>query len=171
MKQCGFTLLETIIVLAIMTMFFAVSIPFFSRFMENTKLETSARSVTSALRIARMYAITKNANYYVKFDKTAAPNEYYVYYYELPIPPGTLTIVDKRYKLPTGISFFAPAPSLISDEIEFTADGGDSAWFKPTGELVEVPFNTSVVIADEQTDTANFKTITVERTTGRVRID
>lgn len=171
MKCRGFTLLETIIVLAIMTMFFAVSIPFFSRFTEGAKLDTAARGITSALRIARGSAITNNTNYYVFFDKTVTPNEYYVYYYAPPIPPGTLTISDKKYKLPAGILFYAPAPSLVPDEIGFTADGGDRACFKPTGELDETSSDTSVVIADAETATANYKKITVERTTGRARID
>ncbi len=165
MKYRGFTLLETIIVLAIMTMFFAISIPFFSRFTESTKLETSARGITSALRTARTYAITNNEDYYVKFDKIVTPSEYYVYHYVPPISSGTLTIVDRKYKLPAGISFYAPKE--IGNEIKFT---DSSACFKPTGELNETSTDPSVTIADEQTGTANFKKISVEKTTGRARI-
>ncbi|MBU4376861.1 MAG: GspH/FimT family pseudopilin [Candidatus Omnitrophica bacterium] len=151
MKNRGFTLLETIIVLAIMTMFFAVSVPLFSKFTERTKLDTTARSIVSALRLARTYAITNNENYYVKFDKIVTPNEYYVYYYKQ--PGNVMTIVDKEYKLPVGISFGA-----LTD---FT---GSQVVFKPTGE-VEVEGTIPV------TDGTDTKLINVEKTTGRARIE
>lgn len=152
MEDRGFTLLETIIVLAIMTMFFVISIPLFSKFAEKTKLETSARSVTSALRTARVYAITNNTNYYVIFDAATDPDSYFV------SEDGTNS-KDKREKLPIGISFGA---------IGFTYGGGPTACFKSTGELNESANDTTLTISDTE---GNIKTITVERTTGRVQID
>jgi len=153
MKNHGFTLLETIIVLAIMTMFFAVSIPFFSRFTESTKLETSARGVTSALRIARTYAITNNAPYYVFFETIDNEPSYYVSSLDEPIPTAPTNVEDKIYKLPVGISFSSIVFGITTRAV-----------FKPTGEVNDAG---SVLI----TDGTNTKTINVEATTGRARID
>lgn len=143
MKNHGFTLLETIIVLAVMTMFFVISIPLFTRFTESTKLETAARSVTSALRTARTYAIANNADRFVVFDTSANPNVYFVS--EDGANPN-----EKRDKLPAGISFSAPPASVR---------------FVSTGEAGAA---VSLILRDSSNNT---KTIDVERTTGRARMD
>lgn len=153
MKNHGFTLLETIIVLAVMTMFFAISIPLFTRFTENTKLETAARSVTSALRTARTYAITNNVPYYVFFVTINSEPSYYVSSSDEAVPATPVGVVDKIYKLPVGISFGA------------TVFGATTrVAFKSTGEVNDAG---TVSIADD----TNTKTISVEKTTGRARID
>lgn len=151
MKQTAFTLLETIIVLAIITMFFAISIPLFSRLTESAKLDTSARSIASVLRTARGYAISSNQDCDVRFND---PNlgDYQVFGY---ISPGVTGIIDKIYKLPTGIKF--------DNIIGFT---GSIARFSSTGMLDEDD-DASIDV----TDGDNFITITVERTTGRARIE
>ncbi len=153
MKRRAFTLLETMIVLAIMAVFFAVSVPFFSGFTERTKLETSARSIVSVLRTARAYAIANNADYYAVCDTSTVPESYYV-------SADSVNAVDKKNKLPAGISF---------DIVGFTkGTAGTSAAFKATGELDEIAKETFVIIKDKE---GNTKTIKVERTTGRARID
>lgn len=165
MKKHGFTLLELIIVLAIMIMFFGISIPLFSKLTESTKLETATRSVASTLSTARGYAITNNADYYVFFDLMTGPHSYFI----SNVADGS-TVIEKRYKLPTGIYFFRPDYILDGSEeaIEFT---DDTACFKPTGELNEVPANTSVYVANGPGSGADSKQITVEKTTGRVRVN
>jgi prepilin-type N-terminal cleavage/methylation domain-containing protein len=151
MRQKAFTLLETIIVLVIMTVFFAISIPLFSRplfsrLTESTKLRTSARSVASVLRAARGYAISNNADYFVVFDDAPTPNEYF-------ISADGANPVEKRYKLPIGITL--------------AFDGGSQAQFTPTGELEDTD-DRNIVLNDND---GNTITITLERTTGRVRLE
>src|SRR3989338_10314070 len=128
MKKCGFTLLETIIVLAIMTMFFAVSIPLFSKFTERTKLDTTARSIVSALRTARTYAITNNKIYYVVFDKQTDPTRHSYFISEDGTNPK-----EKREKLPVGISFGDLPGSINIYNAGFKAtgefDGSDTSFF------------------------------------------
>lgn len=172
MKQRAFTLLETIIVLAIMTMFFAISIPLFSKFTERAKLDTTARSVASALRTARSYAISKPGNYYVFFDASATPpHTYYISNTEA----GT-NIIEKEYKLPVGIYFDYDASwGIPNGPIGFTKGTHatkSAACFKSTGELDEISSDTAVYVADDINNAnANWKRITVERTTGRTKID
>ena len=145
-------------------MFFAVSIPLFSRFAQTTKLDTSARSIASALRTARSYAISYNRDYYVVFDTTVTPNEYF---------PSSNAVdpIEKRYRLSPGVWFCnpsAPTGDPIADAIEFT---GDIACFRPAGEL-DGTASRSVFIADgNDADAEHAREISVERTTGRVRIE
>ncbi len=149
----GFTLLETIMVLAIMTMFFAVSIPLFSKFTERTKLDTTARSIVSALRTARTYAITNNKEYYVIFDKQTDPARHSYFISEDGTNPK-----EKREKLPVGISLGdLPGGSGVTIY---------NAGFKATGEFDGN--DTSFSIKDAENNT---KLISVEKTTGRARID
>lgn len=111
----GFTLLETVIVLAIMAMFFAISVPFFLNFTENAKFDASARSITSVLRTARTYAITNNAPYYVFFVTISGQPSYYIsteYTLTILKPSEPKFLVDKIYKLPAGISFAGENPSV-----------------------------------------------------------
>jgi type II secretory pathway pseudopilin PulG len=161
----AFTVLEAVIILAIIAMFFTVSIPFFSRLTKSAKLDTSARSVASTLRLAREYAISTGNTYYVVFDISTTPDEYYIY-------DGT-NIIEKKYKLPTGCWFYNMNATTdpFAEAIEFT---GDRACFKPTGELDESAAGKyHVYIADGNSDTtAKYqKEINVEKTTGRVKVD
>ncbi len=171
MSRKAFTLLETIIVIAVMTLFFAISIPLFSKFTEKAKLDTTARSITSVLRTARSYAISNNTEYYVFFDATTTPDTYFISHQE----DGSV-VEEKIYKLPTGVWFYDPDADEVG--IGFTEGtlhpdypNVKAARFKSTGELDETAPNTSVHVADGQTASANKKEITVERTTGRVRIE
>ena len=148
MKRKAFTLLETIVVLAIIAFFFAVSVPLFSKFAEKSKLETAARNIVSTLRTARSYAINNSATYGVVFDTAPTPHQYY-------IQDEGANVIDKKYRLPTQIRF---------NSVGFT---GGAASFLSTGELNETNPDTSVIIEDSDTT----RTITVERTTGRVKIE
>lgn len=166
MNKKAFTLIEAIIVLAIMTMFFAISMPLFSRFMEKSKLDTTARSIVSALRTGRSYAISNNDDYYVFFDVNTTPNTYFISEDE----DGS-SVKEKTYKLPTGIWFYDPDGALAIGFTKGTHLTAKAACFRPAGELDETA-NRSVFIADGNDANAEHKKeINVERTTGRVRIE
>ncbi|GAF87604.1 unnamed protein product [marine sediment metagenome] len=131
------------------------------------KLDTTARSISSALRTARGYAISNNTEYYVFFDPATTPNTYFISDQE----DGSV-VEEKIYKLATGVWFYDPDGA---DAIGFTKGthvNAKAACFKSTGELNETASSTSVYIADGNDATTQYKkTITVERTTGRVKID
>ena len=57
----GFTLLEMLVVLAIMSLLTAMSAPAISGYLKGARLKGAARQVASALRQARTLAITKRA--------------------------------------------------------------------------------------------------------------
>lgn len=159
MKQKAFTLLETIIVLSIITMFFAISIPLFSRLAASAKVDTSARNIASALRTARAHAISTNQDCEVRFDY---PNtgDYHIFG---STPTGT-GIIEKVYHLATGIAFA---------NIGFTLEtaGYRRARFTSTGMLDEdIDEDIDGDIDVQTADGSESITINVERTTGRVRI-
>ena len=57
-KNRGITLIEMIVVMSIIIIFTAASIPSFVNFTKTARLRAAARDITTALRSARRYAIT-----------------------------------------------------------------------------------------------------------------
>ena len=150
-----------VIVVVIIGTFFAISTPLFSRFIENAKLDMAARSVASALKVARSHAITQDADCFVVFDTASTPNEYFDSF-------NGVDPVEKKYKLSPGIWFYKPGSAdPVADAVEFA---GDVASFKPTGELDE-PTDKAVCVSDGTDASARSKTVTVERTTGNLKIE
>jgi general secretion pathway protein H len=66
--SAGFTLLEILVVLAILGLAIALAVPVISRAMPSLELKTTARSVAAALREARGLAIADNREVVVTVD-------------------------------------------------------------------------------------------------------
>jgi len=64
----GITLIELIIVLAILSIIFSISIPQFNDIIARYELQTTARMVASDLRLAQQMAISKGEYYRILFD-------------------------------------------------------------------------------------------------------
>ena len=73
----AFTMTELLIVLAIMAILSLGAIPAFIDFMGHSKLKGAAIEVTSLLRVAKEYAITKKKNYEVRIIIDA--EKFYIY--------------------------------------------------------------------------------------------
>ena len=71
----GFTLVELMIVVAIMGLMLAVSIPAFGKFLQSWRLQGDASEIASSLRHARSLAVSKNINVIFIFDQSSG--EYY----------------------------------------------------------------------------------------------
>jgi len=67
-KQEGITLLEMLIVLSILGLLTAVAMPTYAAWRENAHYKEAARSIASALREARIMAISRNLECRVDFD-------------------------------------------------------------------------------------------------------
>jgi len=150
----GFTVMEMLVVLAVIALLLGVSIPFFSGFTKGTKLKTAAKDVSAVLNTARSLAITHRKNYSVNFDNSSYPHPYY-------ITDESDQLYGKRYSLPSSIRFYRPS----EPESPSTFDSG-KATFSSTGGLTGSAG--SVWLADKRGD---FRRITVSNTTGRVKID
>ena len=70
--QTGVTLVELMVVLAIIAITSAIAVPLFMGNRESVKLRGAARQVTTDLRLARGKAVSDNANYYVCFEPANA---------------------------------------------------------------------------------------------------
>lgn len=67
-KNLGFTLMEVLIVVAILTILMTISIPNFIAWKDNTRLKRAANDIYNALQRAKMGAIKENRNWSVSFD-------------------------------------------------------------------------------------------------------
>ena len=150
----SFTLIEMLVVLAVIVLILGVSVPFFASFSKGAKLKTVASDVSEILNSARSLAITNRKNYSVVFDFIDYPHSYYII-------DEKDQLFGKRYYLPSSIRFHRPnnpdSPTTFSSA---------KATFSSTGGLIGN--SGSVWIADTK---GGFRCVTVSNTTGRVKID
>jgi len=150
----AFTLMEMLVVLAVVVLLLGVSIPFFASFTKGAKLKTAGKNLIGILNTARSRAITYRKNYSVTFDTSTSPHSYY-------ISDDEGEIYKKKYSLPSSIRFYrSQSPETPTT---FTAN---QATFSPRGGLVGSAG--AVWIADKR---EGFRRISVSNTTGRVKID
>lgn len=161
--QYGFTLVELMIVLAIIVVLVAASIPNYGKFQTTMKLYTAARSISSTIRMARSYAVTQRANYKVVVDTTVTPNL-------ISITDNSDVQVGKIFALPRDLNI---------PNITFTLDA-DSKYrviFNATGGLTDQTSDDRRLWIRKATDSTyttsplNFKRIVVDSVTGSVIID
>ena len=148
MKKRGVTLLEMIVVMAIIIIITAASIPSFLKFINTSRLRAGARDICTSLRTARRYAITKRIKYATAIygeNYATASMKNAVSFYE------TADSIELK-RLPTTISIVAPT---VYQEIIFG----------PRGNVKGVSPSTIQV----ENDTHEIE-ITVANTTGRVKI-
>ena len=70
LREGGFTLLELLVVLMIMSMVIGMSIPAFSSYVKGARLRSAAREISSAIMSARTEAITLRKDRTVQFRDT-----------------------------------------------------------------------------------------------------
>jgi general secretion pathway protein H len=148
----AFTLVEMLVVLAIIGMLMGISVPFTSRFGRGLRIKTSARAVLSVLRAAKSSAVTHRQKYFVFFD--VKNNEYW-------IQDSNGNIFEKKYRLPSSVEFRVKDDEE-SDPVTFEQD---KAVFLPGGSVGE---GGTVTITDKQGDS---KIISILGSTGRIVIE
>ena len=67
-KNSGFTLVEILVVIAIITILMTISIPNFIIWKDNTRLKSAAGDIYNAMQVAKMGAIKENRRWAVSFN-------------------------------------------------------------------------------------------------------
>ncbi len=139
----AFTLMEMLIVLAVITLLLGISIPFVANFTKGAKLKTAAKDVFAILNTARNLSLTYRKNYSIIFDTSVTPHAYYII-------DEDENVYRKKYSLPSSISF-----SVSDGRSTFSSTGGLA-----TG-------SNSIAIFDSK---GASRTITISSATGRIKI-
>lgn len=77
--QAGFTLIEVLIVIALVVVILAVGVPSFNNFIVNERLKSTNAELVASLQYARSEAIARNSPVYVAARVTAVTTCYTVY--------------------------------------------------------------------------------------------
>ena len=138
MNKKGVTLLELIVVMAIIAIGAVLTVPNLGPWMANYRLRGATRDITSTLRTAQMRAVSNNLDYEVFF----AGSTYILRRNSLgiPVPEGV------TQTLPTGISIVLPVNNPLTFSPNSSSNGGTI----------------------QLTNTRNTRTITVLPSTGRI---
>lgn len=153
MKKPGFTLVEMLVVLAIIGMLMGISIPFVSGFGKGLRIKTASKSITGVLNLAKSNAMTFRRNYYVAFD--VDHGRYWIEDYD-----GK--IYDKKHSLPSSVKFQIQGDA-VSDPITFEMD---KVGFAPDGSVINGAG--SITFTDKE---GSAKTISILGSTGKINVE
>lgn len=180
--QRGFTLLEALIVIAIIFILAATSVISVQKLMANSRTDAAAYVVSSQLRAARELAITRRHNVQVWFDTAVAPpdNAPHVRYRQMAIT-GVAEV------LPTAVSLPLPArtnfvlqagqgdtPMAFGNNsavyVGNVSGGPPTMYFTTTGSFVAAgaPINGTVFVGVANTPNS-ARAVTILGSTGRIR--
>ncbi|MBU3911009.1 MAG: GspH/FimT family pseudopilin [Candidatus Omnitrophica bacterium] len=152
-NSIGFTLVEMLVVLAIVGMLLGISIPFTTGFGKGLRIKTASRAILGTLRVARSSAITYRDRKMVVFD--VQEGEYW-------IQDEDGNISEKKLRLPSSIKFRLPEDSE-ADPVTFE---NDTVIFAPSG-AVEGQ-NGYITISDKK---GKSMTISIINSTGKITIE
>jgi type IV fimbrial biogenesis protein FimT len=76
-KHSGFTLIELMIVIALVGILVSIAVSSYIKLIPGYRLKTAARDLYSNMQKAKMEAIKTNSILEIRFDNTAAPGFYY----------------------------------------------------------------------------------------------
>jgi prepilin-type N-terminal cleavage/methylation domain-containing protein len=149
MNKRGITLMELIIVMAIIAVGAVLMVPNIAAWLPNYRLKSATRDIVSTMRVAQMKAVTSNVQYRVNFNDV--PNGYIIQHQTT---SGVNDFVDEggTQSLPSGITL---------DSITF---GGGLVVFNPNS----TASSGNMLLKNPK---GGQKKITVLSTTGRVSVE
>jgi prepilin-type N-terminal cleavage/methylation domain-containing protein len=108
-NQKGITLIELVVVMAIIAIGAALTTPNISGWLPSYRLRSATRDVVSIMRVAQIKAVSNNTSYRVTFDTV---NESYIIQYQ--DTGGAWVGEGGTQTLPTGVKFNTTFPGNIT---------------------------------------------------------
>jgi prepilin-type N-terminal cleavage/methylation domain-containing protein len=144
--QAGFSLVEMIVVLALILIIVAVSIPTITQTIYNYRLDAAGHAVASLLQQARIQAVKSNTPYYAQFNTATTPNMVYANASTGAFTSGT----DSDVTIANDISFLDPG-TIDHKQLDDTLSSGNSSAISNIGGLIG--FNARGLPCTEQSST------------------
>ena len=120
-RKPAFTLVEIIIVLAVLLILAAALVPMVSRYLPTIQLNGTAKSIVGDLRQAQERAVTEQNQYLIRFFPEDSPVKYQLIH----IVNSNEEIITERI-LPSAETV-ALDNTIINNQIVFSPDGGPSS--------------------------------------------
>ena len=120
-KDRGFSLVELMVVLAIMGALSLIAVPWFVKIAQRQQLKSAAFEIQTTLMAARMKAVKLNQPVTVAINSTAAPVQLQTI--EPPPPAPTPTRAPGLMTLPANAAILAATPKVAGGVITFSGDG------------------------------------------------
>jgi prepilin-type N-terminal cleavage/methylation domain-containing protein len=112
-RNAGFTMIELLVVLALIGVLLTLGIPALNNFIHRSKIEGIARQTAALMQLARFQAIKLNGT--TRVAASYATDEVYAFFdADIADGPTFNAAVDRelgRYKLPNGVRFWAAKDS------------------------------------------------------------
>ncbi len=129
----GFTLFELLIVLVVVSMSCALTLPYVFNFKHNLTLNDASRTIIARLKLARSLALTRSAPYRVQFDLGQD---------SVTVFDENDTIYGKVWRAPTRVNIYATDIAgsgriTYTFNPEGTAVAGDAIHIEESGNFVE----------------------------------
>ena len=150
-RQSGFTLIEMMIVIAVLAIMSAIAIPNFMSLLPGMRLNGAARQVMGDLMAVRMNAVKQNNEFKVFFNSPGA-NQYQI-----------LDDDDNDGTADTGEAITTPAKNIQDNYPDVTVSSTNNPIFFPRGTATGLP---TVTLQNS----SGTKTVTVS-IAGRVKIN
>lgn len=170
MKQAGFTLIELMVVLAVLSILMFVAIPGFTTFVAEGRLDTAKDKLVSSVSLARSEAIKRgervvvcrsnNAGTGCAGTSTSNGNADW--------SAGWLIFVDEDQNNAVGAGELIRVQTDINDTTTIQYSRGDLIIFNGLGMLVTGSTGDETFIISDSSDTSHEAGLSV-RSTGRVR--
>ncbi|MBM3222639.1 MAG: type II secretion system protein GspH [Candidatus Tectomicrobia bacterium] len=119
MRARGFTLMELMVVLAIMGTIAVAATPALSRWSANLRMDSATNELASTLQLARIKAISQNASIRVEFD--TATHTYQMQQRDT-VDPTRWSNVESTKKLPVAVQLV----SVTSNPVIFQSGRGST---------------------------------------------
>lgn len=148
-RSRGYTLVEIMVVLAILAALSLVAIPWFLRISQRNALKSAARELAITLAGARMTAVKLNAPVNVVIAAVTPPLEFQIVE---PVPPApTPTRQPQDLMLPPNAALLRETPAAAGGAIAFGGDGRLQSFppLTPAVYILEGPVNANVNVRNQ----------------------